>query len=437
MSVIIDVRALQVIDSRGNPTIQTEIWTEAGGYGIALVPSGASTGSREAIELRDKNAKIYQGKSVLKAVENVNTIISKAIIGQEAFEQKYLDQIMIELDGTENKSKLGANAILSVSLAIAKAAASELAMPLYRYLGGTNACQLPVPMFNVINGGAHADNNIDFQEFLIMPIGAKDFNHAIQMAAETFHCLKDILKAKGLVTAVGDEGGFAPNLASAEEALDLIIEAIEKAGYKPKTDIVIAMDCASSEIYQNGKYVLGAKSEKADVKDKKVWTSEQMVDYLVKLTKKYPIISIEDGLAESDKAGFKLLVEKTNNEIQIVGDDLFVTNPKIIAEGIKESIANSVLIKLNQIGTLTETIEAIQMCQKAGWTAVISHRSGETEDTTIADLTVAFNTGQIKTGSMSRTDRIAKYNRLLTINADLEKQAEFLGKNVFYNLKKI
>lgn len=435
MSVIIDVRALQVIDSRGNPTIQTEIWTDAGGYGIALVPSGASTGSREAIELRDKNAKIYQGKSVLKAVENVNTLIAKAIIGQEVSEQRYLDQIMIKLDGTENKSKLGANAILSASLAIAKAAANELDMPLYRYLGGTNSYQLPVPMFNVINGGAHADNNIDFQEFLIMPVGAKDFNHAIQMAAETFHALKDILKAKGMVTAVGDEGGFAPNLGSTEEALDLIIEAIKKAGYQPESQIAIAMDCASSEIFKDGKYILGAKHD-ANAKDKKVWSSEQMVDYLVNLTQKYPIISIEDGLAESDKAGFKLLVEKTNNKIQIVGDDLFVTNPKIIAEGIKEGLANSVLIKLNQIGTLTETIDAIQMTQKAGWTAVISHRSGETEDTTIADLTVAFNTGQIKTGSMSRTDRIAKYNRLLTINADLWEQADFLGKKVFYNLKR-
>lgn len=435
MSVIIDVRALQVIDSRGNPTIQTEIWTDAGGYGIALVPSGASTGSREAIELRDKDSKVYQGKSVLKAVNNVNTVIAKAIIGQEVSEQRYIDQLMITLDGTENKSKLGANAILSVSLAIARAAANELDMPLYRYLGGTNSCQLPVPMFNVINGGVHADNNIDFQEFLIMPVGAKDFNHAIQMAAETFHNLKDILKSKGLVTAVGDEGGFAPDVASAEEALDLIIEAIKKAGYTPKTDIVIAMDCASSELYKNGKYVLGAK-QGSQAKNQKVWTSAQMVDYLVELTKKYPIISIEDGLAEGDKEGFKLLVEKTNNEIQIVGDDLFVTNPKIIAEGIEKGLANSVLIKLNQIGTLTETIEAIQMCQKAGWTAVISHRSGETEDTTIADLTVAFNTGQIKTGSMSRTDRIAKYNRLLTINADLSKQAEFLGNKVFYNLKK-
>lgn len=436
MSKIINVRALQVIDSRGNPTIQTEIWTEFGGYGIALVPSGASTGSREAIELRDKNAKIYQGKSVLKAVDHVNTTIAKAIIGQEVSAQRYLDQLMIKLDGTENKSKLGANAILSVSLAVAKAAADELDMPLYRYLGGPNASQLPVPMFNVINGGAHADNNIDFQEFLIMPVGAKDFNQAIQMAAETFHSLKDILKAKGLVTAVGDEGGFAPDLNSAEAALDLIIEAIKKAGYQPKTDVMIAMDCAASEIYQNSKYVLGAKRDK-NAKTKKVWSSEEMVDYLVSLTKKYPIISIEDGLAEGDKKGFKLLVDKIDNKIQIVGDDLFVTNPKIIAEGIKEGLANSVLIKLNQIGTLTETIEAIQMCQKAGWTAVVSHRSGETEDTTIADLTVAFNTGQIKTGSMSRTDRIAKYNRLLTINADLASQAEFLGTKVFYNLKNI
>lgn len=427
MSVITNVRALQVIDSRGNPTIQTEVWTESGGYGIALVPSGASTGSREAIELRDNDNKKYQGKGVLKAVANVNEIIAKEIIGKEVSDQKGLDKLMIDLDGTNNKSKLGANAILSVSLAVARAAANELKVPLYRYLGGSDACQLPVPMFNVINGGMHADNNIDFQEFLIMPVGAKDFNQAIQMAAETFHCLKEILKKKKLVTAVGDEGGFAPDLANAEAALDLIIEAIELAGYKPKDDIAIAMDCASSEIYQkdSGKYLL----------DKKELSSEELVDYLVKLTQKYPIISIEDGLAESDKQGFKMLVEKTNNKVQIVGDDLFVTNPKIIAEGIKEGLANSVLIKLNQIGTLTETIEAIQMCQKAGWTAVVSHRSGETEDTTIADLTVAFNTGQIKTGSMSRTDRIAKYNRLLTINADLSSEAEFLGRKVFYNLK--
>lgn len=435
MSAIIDIRALQVIDSRGNPTIQTEVWTEAGGYGIALAPSGASTGSREALELRDKNPKIYQGKSVLKAVNNVNEIIAPKIIGQEVTEQKYIDNIMINLDGTENKGKLGANAILSVSIAIARAAANELDLPLYRYLGGVNACQLPLPMFNVINGGAHADNNIDFQEFLIMPIGAKDFNHAIQMAAEIFHTLKNILHDKGLATSVGDEGGFAPNLASTEEALDLIMKAIQTAGYKPKTDVVIAMDCASSEIYKDGKYTLGAKLDKK-AKTRKDLTSEELVDYLVSLTTKYPIVSIEDGLAESDRKGFKLLVEKTKGEIQIIGDDLFVTNPKIIKEGIIGGLANSVLIKLNQIGTITETIEAIQMTQKAGWTAVISHRSGETEDTTIADLAVAFNTGQIKTGSMSRTDRIAKYNRLLTIAADLQKEAVFSGKDTFYNIKK-
>lgn len=435
MSAIIDIRALQVLDSRGNPTIQTEIWTESGAYGIALVPSGASTGTREAVELRDNDENCYQGKSVFNAVENVNSAIAEKIIGIEVTEQKYIDQLMIDLDGTDNKSNLGANAILSVSIAVAKAAANELDLPLYRYLGGTNAHLLPVPMMNVINGGAHADNNIDFQEFLIMPIGAKDFNHAIQMSAETFHNLKSILKAKGLVTAVGDEGGFAPDLKSTEEALDLILEAIKKGGYTPGKDISIAIDCAASEIYHNGKYVLGDKKGNSPATRKEL-TSEQIVDYLVELVSKYPIVSIEDGHAESDKKGFKLLTEKLGDKIQIMGDDIFVTNPKIIKEGIANNLANSVLIKLNQIGSVTETIEAIQMAQKAGWTTIISHRSGETEDTTIADLAVAFNTGQIKTGSMSRTDRISKYNRLLTIAADLEDQAEFAGVNAFYNVKK-
>lgn len=435
MSCIIDIRALQVIDSRGNPTIQVECWTEDGGYGIALVPSGASTGTREALELRDGNSKVYGKKGVLKAIKNINEMITDEIIGLEVTNQRQIDQAMIKLDGTPNKEKLGANAILGVSLAVAKAAANELGQPLYTYLGGPNACQLPLPMLNVINGGAHADNNIDFQEFLIMPVGAKTFSQAIQMAAETFHALKDILKAKGYVTAVGDEGGFAPNLKSTEEALDLIMEAIKKAGYTPSKDIKIAMDCASSEIYKNGKYVFGNKNGKSKTTEK-LLTSQQLVDYLVGLTKKYPIISIEDGLAEGDWDGFKLLLEKSEGKFQVVGDDLFVTNPKIIKEGITKNVANSVLIKLNQIGTLTETIEAIQMCQKAGWTAVVSHRSGETEDTTIADLSVAFNTGQIKTGSMSRTDRVAKYNRLLTIEADLNEQALFLGDSAFYNINK-
>ncbi|WP_342276623.1 phosphopyruvate hydratase [Spiroplasma endosymbiont of Nebria brevicollis] len=435
MSCINDIRALQVIDSRGNPTIQVECWTEDGGYGIALVPSGASTGTREALELRDGDAKVYGKKGVLKAIKNINEIIADEIIGLEVTSQRQIDQTMIKLDGTANKEKLGANAILGVSLAVAKAAADELGQPLYTYLGGPNACQLPLPMLNVINGGAHADNNIDFQEFLIMPVGAKTFSKAIQMAAETFHALKDILKAKGYVTAVGDEGGFAPNLKSTEEALDLIMEAIKKAGYTPAKDMKIAMDCASSEIYKNGKYVFGNKDGKSKATEK-LLTSQQLVDYLVGLTKKYPIVSIEDGLAEGDWDGFKLLLEKSEGKFQVVGDDLFVTNPKIIKEGITKNVANSVLIKLNQIGTFTETIEAIQMCQKAGWTAVVSHRSGETEDTTIADLAVAFNTGQIKTGSMSRTDRVAKYNRLLTIEADLEDQAVFLGNDAFYNINK-
>jgi len=434
MSCIIDVRGLQVIDSRGNPTIQVEIWTEDGGYGIAAVPSGASTGSREALELRDKNKKVYGGKGVLKAIENINNEITEAIIGLEVTEQRFIDNTMIKLDGTENKTKLGANAILGVSLAVAKAAANELDLPLYRYLGGPNACQLPLPMFNVINGGAHADNNIDFQEFLIMPVGAKTFAQAIQMAAETFHALKDILKSKGLVTAVGDEGGFAPNLESAEAALDLIVAAITKAGYLPGKDFKIAMDCAATEIYKDGKYILNNKNGKNSA-NQKTLSAKELVDYLVGLTKKYPIISIEDGLAENDWDGFKYLLEQSANKFQVVGDDLFVTNPKLIKKGIQKGVANSVLIKLNQIGTLTETIEAIEICQKAGWTAVISHRSGETEDTTIADLAVAFNTGQIKTGSMSRTDRVAKYNRLLTIAADLEEDAKFLGHDVFYNIK--
>ncbi|WP_308150173.1 phosphopyruvate hydratase [Spiroplasma sp. AdecLV25b] len=435
MSCIIDIRALQVINSRGNPTIQVECWTEDGGYGIALVPSGASTGTREALELRDGDPKVYGKKGVLKAIKNIDELIADEIIGLEVTNQRQIDQTMIKLDGTANKEKLGANAILGVSLAVAKAAADELGQPLYAYLGGPNACQLPLPMLNVINGGAHADNNIDFQEFLIMPVGAKTFSKAMQMAAETFHALKDILKTKGYVTAVGDEGGFAPNLKSTEEALDLIMEAIKKAGYTPAKDMKIAMDCASSEIYKNGKYVFGNKDGKSQATEK-LLTSEQLVDYLIGLTKKYPIVSIEDGLAEGDWDGFKLLLEKSEGKFQVVGDDLFVTNPKIIKEGITKNVANSVLIKLNQIGTLTETIEAIQMCQKAGWTAVVSHRSGETEDTTIADLAVAFNTGQIKTGSMSRTDRVAKYNRLLTIEADLGDQAVFLGDDAFYNINK-
>ncbi len=425
MSLIADVYARQVIDSRGNPTIEVDVLTETGALGRAIVPSGASTGSREALELRDGDKKVYQGKGVLKAVENVNDIIANEIIGFDITSQKEIDELMIELDGTENKSKLGANATLGVSMAVAKAAAVSLDLPLYRYLGGVFSHVLPLPMMNILNGGEHADNNVDIQECMIMPVGAKSFSQAIQMGSEVFHNLKSVLKSKKLNTGVGDEGGFAPDLSTNAEALDLILEAIDKAGYKSGKDIKIALDVAASELYKDKKYVFEGKPK----------TSEQMVEYYEKLVKNYPIISIEDGLDESDWQGWKYLTERLGNKIQLVGDDLFVTNVKILKEGIEKNIANSILIKVNQIGTVTETLAAIEMAKKAGYTAVVSHRSGESEDAFIADLAVATNAGQIKTGSMSRSDRIAKYNQLLRIEEELGSTSKFLGLNAFYNLK--
>lgn len=448
MSKIISIVASEVLDSRGFPTVQVDVTTEFGGFGSAKVPSGASTGIREALELRDGDAKRFNGKGVLKAVENVNTKISKVVLGMEVTNQIAIDKAMIALDGTEFKKNLGANAILGVSLAVAKAAANELEMPLYRYIGGVNARRLPVPMLNVINGGEHADSAIDFQEFMIMPVGAPSFKESLRWASEVFQALKKLLHDKKDITAVGDEGGFAPNFEWAykeqtleafkahtpvEVALDLLVEAIQKAGYKTGRDgIMIAMDCANSELYIDGKYHF-KKIEKITGKEWS-YTTDEMVAFLDKLTKDYPIISIEDGLAEGDWEGFQKQVAKTGKTVQIVGDDLFVTNPKITAEGIEKGAANSVLIKLNQIGTLTETIETIQMAQKANWTAVTSHRSGETEDSTIADLAVALNTGQIKTGSMSRSDRIAKYNRLLEIERELGDAAIYDGLKSFYNI---
>ncbi len=431
MSEIVDVYAREILDSRGNPTLEVEVYLESGAFGRAAVPSGASTGEREAMELRDGDKKRYLGKGVLKAVDNVNNEIAEEIIGMDADDQVGIDMRMIELDGTEYKSKLGANAILGVSLAVAKAAAEEAGLPLYKYIGGTNARELPLPMMNIINGGAHADNNVDIQEFMIMPAGAANFKEALRMGAEIFHALKGVLKAKGYNTAVGDEGGFAPNLKSNEEALEVIVEAITKAGYKPGKDVLLALDVASSELYDKKKKVYTLENEKQKTK-----TPEQMVDFYEKLVKKYPIISIEDGMAENDWDGWKLLTERLGKKIQIVGDDLFVTNPKILKEGIQKGIANSILIKLNQIGTLTETLEAIEMAKCAGYTTVISHRSGETEDTTLADLAVAVNAGQIKTGSLCRTDRVAKYNQLLRIEDELDSTALFKGHDVFYNVKK-
>uniref|UniRef100_A0A7U3YCD1 Enolase n=1 Tax=Geobacillus sp. (strain Y4.1MC1) TaxID=581103 RepID=A0A7U3YCD1_GEOS0 len=430
MSAILDVYAREVLDSRGNPTVEVEIYTEDGGFGRALVPSGASTGEYEAVELRDGDKSRYLGKGVLKAVENVNEVIAPAIIGLEVTDQVGIDKTLIELDGTENKSKLGANAILGVSLAVARAAADELGMPLYQYLGGFNAKTLPVPMMNILNGGAHADNNVDIQEFMIMPVGAKSFREALRMGAEIFHSLKAVLKAKGYNTAVGDEGGFAPNLKSNEEALQTIIEAIEKAGYKPGEEVMLAMDVASSELYnkEDGKYHLEGEGV--------VRTSEEMVAWYEELVSKYPIISIEDGLDENDWEGHKLLTERLGKKVQLVGDDLFVTNTKKLAEGIEKGVGNSILIKVNQIGTLTETFDAIEMAKRAGYTAVVSHRSGETEDSTIADIAVATNAGQIKTGAPSRTDRVAKYNQLLRIEDQLGDTAIYNGIKSFYNLKK-
>jgi len=424
MTTVVDIIAREILDSRGNPTIEVEVVLEDGSVGRAAVPSGASTGEHEAIELRDNDKKRYLGKGVLKAVMNVNDYIGPEIVGMYASDQALIDRTMIELDGTENKGKLGANAILGISLAVAKAAASSFGIPLYRYLGGIDARVLPVPMMNIINGGAHADSGLEMQEFMIMPVGAEDFRNALRMGAEVFHNLKAILKRKGLSTAVGDEGGFAPNLRVNEEAIEIIVGAINAAGYKPGTDILIALDAASSGFYKNGKY---------EVEGKKL-PPDKMVDYYARLVKSYPVVSIEDGMSENDWDGWKLLTERLGKSVQIVGDDLFVTNTKRLSRGIKDGIANSILIKVNQIGTLTETMKTIEMAKMAGYTAVISHRSGETEDTTIADIAVATNAGQIKTGSLSRTDRIAKYNQLLRIEEELEEAAQFLGKEVFYNL---
>jgi enolase len=429
MTFITEVKAREILDSRGNPTIEVDVELESGAVGRAAVPSGASTGEHEAVELRDGDKKRYLGKGVLKAVSNVNDIIADAILDMDAMNQIEIDNTLIKLDGTPNKGNLGANAILGVSLACAKAVANTFDMPLYRYIGGVNACELPVPMMNIINGGSHADSSVDMQEFMIMPVGATSFREALRIGAETFHALKSVLKENGHSTAVGDEGGFAPNLKSNEEPLEMIMKAIEKAGFKPGKDIMIAMDPAASEFYDSKKkkYVF-ARSDKSEK------TSEQMVEFYGKLIEAYPIISIEDGLAEDDWDGFKLMTEKYGKKIQIVGDDLFVTNTERLKSGIEKGVANSILIKLNQIGTLTETIQAVEMAKRAGYTAVVSHRSGETEDTTIADLVVALNTGQIKTGSLSRTDRIAKYNQLLRIEEELGSMAAFKGKGVFYNL---
>ncbi|MDR7855732.1 phosphopyruvate hydratase [Tissierella sp.] len=430
MSIITDIYAREVLDSRGNPTIEVEVWTENDAHGRALVPSGASTGIFEAVELRDGDKGRYLGKGVMKAVENVNNIIAEEIIGMNVFEQSDIDKIMIELDGTPNKGKLGANAILGVSLAVARAAADELNMPLYQYIGGINAKVLPVPMMNILNGGEHADNNVDIQEFMVMPVGAVNFREALRMGAEIFHNLRIVLKSKGLNTAVGDEGGFAPNLSSNEEALKTIVEAIEKAGYKPGEEIMLALDVAASGMYDEDKKVYNLQGEGRTL------TVEQMIDYYADLVDKYPIISIEDGLAEDDWDGWKLLTERLGDKIQLVGDDLFVTNTERLEKGIDLNISNSVLVKLNQIGTLTETLDTIEMARINGYTAVVSHRSGETEDTTIADLVVATNAGQIKTGAPSRTDRVAKYNQLLRIEDMLGNSAVYRGKNTFYNLKK-
>jgi enolase len=431
MPFIQDVYAREVLDSRGNPTVEVEVHTESGFFGRAIVPSGASTGEHEAVELRDGDKSRYLGKGVQNAVNNVNNLIAEMIFGMDVTDQVGIDRAMIELDGTENKSKLGANAILGVSMAVAHAAAESVGLPLYRYLGGFNAKQLPTPMMNIINGGSHADNNVDFQEFMILPVGAPTFKEAIRMGAEVFHALKSVLSSKGLNTAVGDEGGFAPNLGSNREALEVIIEAIKNAGYEAGKDILLGMDVASSEFYnkETGKYDLAGEGRTG-------LSSADMVDFYEELVNEFPIISIEDGLDENDWEGHKMLTDRIGNRVQLVGDDLFVTNTKKLAEGIEKGIANSILIKVNQIGTLTETFEAIEMAKRAGYTAVVSHRSGETEDATIADIAVATNAGQIKTGSMSRTDRIAKYNQLLRIEDELGELAVYDGMKSFYNLKK-
>ena len=425
---IVDVFARQILDSRCFPTIEVEVTLEDGTVGVAAVPSGASTGMFEAVELRDGDKTKYNGKGVLKAADNVNTTIAAELIGMNIFDQILIDKTLLDIDGTENKEKLGANAMLGVSLACARAGANALGLSLYQYIGGVNAKVLPVPMMNIINGGKHADNNVDLQEFMVMPAGAPSFSEALRMSAEVYHTLKSLLKEKGLDTSVGDEGGFAPNLNSNEEAIQIIVEAIEKAGYTPGKEMFIALDPASSEIFENGKYNLAGEG--------KILTPEEMVDYYVNLVNKYPIISIEDGMAEEDWEGWKLITEKLGNKIQLVGDDLFVTNTKRLQTGIEKGVANSILIKLNQIGTLTETLNAIEMAERAGYTAVISHRSGETEDTTIADLVVAVNAGQIKTGAPARSERVAKYNQLLRIEEELGEMGEFRGLKSFYNIKK-
>lgn len=424
---IVEVVARQILDSRCFPTVEVEIYLEDGTMGRAAVPSGASTGIFEAVELRDGDKDYYQGKSVLNAVKNVNETIAEELIGCNVFDQTAIDKMLIELDGTNNKGKLGANAILGVSLAVANAAANALNMPLYRYIGGVNAKVLPVPMMNILNGGSHADNSVDLQEFMIMPAGADSFSNALRMCAEVYHTLKKLLNDKGYATGIGDEGGFAPDLKSNKEALDVIIEAIKKAGYKPGEEIFIAIDAASSEYYKDGKYVLEH--------ERKTFTSAEMVDFFEEWVNEYPIISIEDGMAEEDWEGWKLITERLGKKVQLVGDDLFVTNTERLETGIEKGVANSILIKLNQIGTLTETLNAIEMANRAGYTAVVSHRSGETEDTTIADLVVAVNAGQIKTGAPARSERVAKYNQLLRIEQELETVAEYRGKKAFFNIK--
>ncbi len=427
MSAIVDVIAREILDSRGLPTVEADVLLESGVLGRAAVPSGASTGSREAIELRDGDTQRYKGKGVQRAVEHVNTEICEAIIGLDAIEQRFIDQTLTSLDGTENKSRLGANAILAVSLAVAKAAADECGLPLYRYLGGAGAMAMPVPLMNVINGGAHADNSLDMQEFMIVPWGLATFREALRCGSEVFHTLKKLLHDKGLPTAVGDEGGFAPRLANHEVALKLIIEAIETAGYKPGEQVALALDCASSEFYADGEYTLGCEG--------RILQSAQLVDLLEAWIEKYPIVSIEDGMAENDWDGWKVMTDRLGKKVQLVGDDVFVTNTRIIEKGIAAGIANSVLIKVNQIGTLTETLAAIEMAKRARYTSVVSHRSGETEDTTIADIAVATNAMQIKTGSLSRSDRLAKYNQLLRIEEDLGDDAAYAGRSAFYQVR--
>ena len=427
MSAIVDIIAREILDSRGNPTVEADVLLESGVMGRAAVPSGASTGSREAIELRDGDGSRYLGKGVMRAVENVNTEISEALIGLDAQEQAFIDKTLIDLDGTDNKARLGANALLAVSMAVAKAAAEESGLPLYRYFGGAAPMSLPVPMMNIINGGEHAHNSLNIQEFMIMPVGVNSFREALRCGAEIFHALKKLLDKAGHSTAVGDEGGFAPNLGSHAEALEVIMQAIQAAGYVPGKDVLLALDCAASEFYKDGKYQLSGEGLQL--------TSAQFVDYLATLVDKFPIVSIEDGMSEADWDGWKLLTERLGNKVQIVGDDIFVTNTRIFKEGIQKGIANSILIKINQIGTLSETFAAIEMAKRAGYTAVISHRSGETEDATIADIAVGLNAGQIKTGSLSRSDRIAKYNQLLRIEEDLGDTATYPGRYAFYNLR--